>query len=77
MKLLECSHADISILRDALLINPNGVEFIVTSITVSLTDLTPWLHIKELGAPDDGHDALPFDSSFKDWSIQLGNRLHG
>ena len=81
MKLLDCSHADISVLRNALLINPNGSEFRVIAVTISLRDLTPWLHIKDLNDAnsndaDSSDAAIPFDSSLKDWSVQLGNYVH-
>lgn len=75
MKLMSCSHVDINALVGSLIVNPNGVEFIITGISFSLDDLSPWISIKD---PDgkDSDQAIPFDDSLKDWQIQLGSMLH-
>lgn len=75
MKLMSCSHIDISVLVGSLIVNPNGAGFIVTGISLDLVDLSPWIHIKD---PDiEGSDqAIPFNETLKDWSIQIGNSLY-
>ena len=75
MKLMSCSHIDISVLVGSLIVNPNGAGFIVTGISLDLDDLSPWIHIKD---PDiEGSDqAIPFNETLKDWSIQIGNSLY-
>jgi hypothetical protein len=76
MKLLSCSHVDISVLKGALLISPGGIEYTITGISLSLDDFLPWIHIV---SPDikDSESAIPFDSTIKDWSVQIGNNLYG
>ena len=76
MKLESCSCVDINAMVGASISNPQGKDFLVTGISLSLDDLTPWIHIKNPEHPD-SECAIPFDDSLKDWSIQLGNSLFG
>ena len=77
MKLLDCSHIDISNLKGALLISPNKISHIITGVSVSLEDFTPWLHLKDPDYDELGGTAIAFDDKLKDWSIQIGNDLYG
>lgn len=76
MKLLECSHVDISFLKGALIISPNKASYIITGVSVSLEDFTPWLHLKDPDENGFGGTAIAFDDKLKDWSIQIGNDLY-
>ena len=76
MKLLDCSHVDINVLKGALIVSPHGAQYTITGVSLSLDDLSPWIHIID---PDikDSETAIPFDSTIKDWSVQIGNNLYG
>lgn len=75
MKLMSCSHVDISVLVGSLIVNPGGAGFIITGISFSLDDLSPWIHIKD---PDieESDQAISFNETLEDWSIQIGNSLY-
>lgn len=75
MKLLSCSHVDIINLLGSMIVNPGGACYVITGISLSLDDFTPWIHIKSVERAE-ANEAIPFDDSLKDWSIQLGNSLY-
>ncbi len=75
MKLMSCSHVDIINLLGSMIVNPGGACYHITGISLSLDDFTPWIHIKSVDS-DEATQAIPFDDSLKDWSIQIGSCLY-
>ena len=77
MKLLPCSSVPITALIGALLVDENGAEFIITNVSLSLDDLSPWISIVDVDDEEfTGTTGIPLDPErLKGWSIQLGNSL--
>ena len=70
MKLQSGSYLDPKALINALLINPNGAEYRVVQVVISLPDLMPMLLIQGAADPLNSPCVIAFEQ-LTEWQIQL------
>ncbi len=71
MKLDDIQSLPISVLKGALVTNPNDAEFLITCVSVDILRHEVQIELKDLAVPEFDRKVTVEWSTLKDWSIQL------